>query len=475
MFKTLSEKITKDVDLPDRAWRIEVLNRVLNDELYDVLPHAFHEEKNDAGEYVLLRDRRPSVQTGIIKTVVDDTVSMLFSEGHFPEVFTEDEELRKMLAALIKERNLNLIMIEAATKGSVGSVVILLRVLKGKLFFEAMNTGYLTPYYFAEDPDTLEKVAEKRKVKGSQLIESGYAAIEAAKDYWFEREWSIDQEVWYMPREVAKVRSAPDQNPRVIDTKNTVSHGLGFVPMVWIKNLPGGQGCDGAPTMTRSAINTVIEADYQLSQVGRGLKYSSDPTLIIKEPAVDNEGKIIKSPGNALQVGQDGDAKLLEISGTAAAVVLEYVKVLRDIALEAMHGNRSNPDKMTAAQSGRALELMHQSLIWLADKLRISYGEGALLELLQMVIKASAKYPLMIDGKQQKGIKVEKLTLLWPAWFPPTAEDKMNQATALSTLTLAKIISTETATNTLAADYDIEDVAEERKRVDAETDSATEQ
>ena len=32
-----------------------------------------------------------------------------------------------------------------------------------------------------------------------------------------------------------------------------------------------------------------------------------------------------------------------------------------------------------AAQSGRALELMNQGLIWLADNLRVSYGEGALL------------------------------------------------------------------------------------------------
>jgi hypothetical protein len=62
------------------------------------------------------------------------------------------------------------------------------------------------------------------------------------------------------------------------DDDRSMSHRLGFVPMVWIRNLPGGRGVDGACTF-RAAIETGIEIDYQLSQAGRGLKYSSDPTL----------------------------------------------------------------------------------------------------------------------------------------------------------------------------------------------------
>jgi hypothetical protein len=58
---------------------------------------------------------------------------------------------------------------------------------------------------------------------------------------------------------------------------------------------------------------------------------------------------------------------------------MDWVKGLREIALEGAGGSRANADKLSAAQSGRAMELMNQALIWLADKLRISYGEGALL------------------------------------------------------------------------------------------------
>ncbi len=143
-----------------------------------------------------------------------------------------------------------------------------------------------------------------------------------------------------------------------------MKHGLGFVPMVWIRNLPGpsstGDAADGACTF-RTAIETQIEIDYQLSQAGRGLKYSSDPTLLIKEPA-STDSEIVKGAGNALVVSEKGDAKLLEIGGTASAAVIEYVRTLRELALESVHGNRANADRLTAAQSGRALELMNQGL-----------------------------------------------------------------------------------------------------------------
>ena len=154
-----------------------------------------------------------------------------------------------------------------------------------------------------------------------------------------------------------------------------------------------------APARSVPAIETQIEIEYQLSQAGRGLKYSSDPTLLIKEPAT-TDSEIIKGAGNALIVSEKGDARLLEIGGTASAAVIEYVRTLRELALESVHGNRANADRLTAAQSGRALELMNQGLIWLADNLRVSYGEGALLSLARMVLGASQIYQLRVMGRR---------------------------------------------------------------------------
>ena len=461
-FRTLKDGYPKDPDMPQRTHHLLALTRVIDGKLYHELKHPFSDEKGENGEYIPLKDRRPSARTSFCKTVVNDSVSMLFDEGHFPSVECADEKTREALTKVIKEVCLNAVMIEAATRGSVGSIAILLRILKGRVFCDVMPTPCLTPAWDSEAPDTLTSVTERYKVKGQVLKDSGYAIPDdqVNDSFWFQRIWDVSAETWYVPQTLT---DAKDGKAPVVDTGRTVTHGLGFVPIVWVKNLPCGENdIDGAPTFPVEAIDTQIEADYLLSQGGRGLKYQSDPTLHIKEPAMTS-GPMIKGAANAIITNADGDAKLLEISGDAATAVMEWVKALRVIALEAMGGNRSDSDKLSAAQSGRAMELMNQSLIWLADKLRISYGEGALLSLLCMIVRASEKFPL----KDRRGKLLDKLsqtediTLRWPQWYPPTYADKETQATTLDTLRGGGLLSQETAVKTLADSYDIEDVEKE--------------
>ena len=97
-------------------------------------------------------------------------------------------------------------------------------------------------------------------------------------------------------------------------------------------------------------------------------------------------------------VSEKGDARLLEIGGTAAGAVLDYVRMLRELALEGVHGNRADASRLGAPASGRALELMNQGLIWLADNLRVSYGEGGVLPLCRMVLRAAGRYPLVVGA-----------------------------------------------------------------------------
>jgi hypothetical protein len=467
MFKTITSKIQRDKDFPERQFSIDVLTRVLKGKLYDHMEYDFHQEKKDGiGEYVPIRDRRPSVRYALCRVVVDDSVSLLFSEGHFPSIDCKDEATRDALTDLVKDARINQVMIEAATTGSVGSVAIFMRVLSNRLFCNVSNTMYLTPIWKRDAPDTLAKVIEQYKVKGSVLADQGYeiANSDLTVDFWFRREWDELAETWFVPWKVSPHALAPKP-----DKANSTTHSLGFVPIVWVKNLPGGDDIDGECTFPTEAIDTQIEIDYQLSQAGRGLKYSSDPTLLIKEPAVDNDGTIVKGGGNAIVVSAEGDAKLLEINGSASAAVIEYVRCLREMALESAHGNRSNADKLSAAQSGRAMEMMNQSLIWLADKLRISYGEGALLSLLRMVVKASVKFPLTCQGKKIAELNQdEPISLRWPNWYAPTYADKQTEAITLGALRTALLISQETAVKTIAASYDIADPADEIRKVEAE-------
>jgi hypothetical protein len=349
-------------------------------------------------------------------------------------------------------------MTEAAYRGSIGSVAILMRVLNGRIFFHVMDSIYLTPIWNPKEPDTLLAVTERYKVSGLQLVSNGYEIVDPGTDYWFQRSWDCNAETWYVPTPLS------EGIPFGVDTDRTVLHGLGFVPIVWIRNLPGysstGDPNDGACTF-RAGIETQIEIDYQLSQAGRGLKYSSDPTLLLKEP-IGTDTDIIKGAGNALVVGEKGDARLLEIGGTAAAAVIDYIRTLRELALESIHGNRASPERVTVAQSGRALELMNQGLLWLADNLRITYGEVALLSLIRMIARASMQYSLRTaEGDLAPMDSATVFSLKWPRWYPSSAADRQLDATTLETLMNSGLISRASAIKAIADTYDIDNVATE--------------
>ena len=463
MFETICDAVPADNTMPARVKRLDVLRRVLDGTIYDGLPYQFHEERNGAGEYVPLRLRRPSVRYGLCRVVVEDSVALLFSAGHFPAVDCAETEMANMLADLVRETRLNEVMIDAAIKGSVGSVAVLMRVLRGRVFFSVLESLYLTPVWDVTAPDALSRVTEKYKVSGADLALQGYEDADPATVYWFQRVWDSAAETWYLPWPVNDVTAVP-----VVDASRSIAHGLGFVPLVWIRNLPGGDGVDGACTF-RAAIETNIEIDYQLSQAGRGLKYSSDPTLLIKEPAT-SDSEIVKGAGNALVVSEKGDAKLLEIGGTACEAVISYVRTLREFALEAVHGNRASADRLTAAQSGRALELLNQGLIWLADNLRISYGDGGLLALLRMVVKASARFPLVVMGETLPPLDAaQRLTLRWPRWYASSADDRLKEAQAVATLTSAGQLSRATAMKSMAGLHGIADVEAELSAIDRDS------
>jgi hypothetical protein len=401
---------------------------------------------------------------------VQQSTAMLFSEGHFPEAAHDDEATRDTLNDIIRDARLNEVMIDAAEKGSVGSVCLWLRILEGRIYVSALTTEYLTPTYNPMRPDDLMSVREQYKLRGRALRDMGYAIKDTDLDamHWWTRDWTDQAEIWYLPVKISREKPGLPEN-LTHDNERTIQHNLGFVPMVWIRNLPGGDDIDGAPTFGDEAIETNIEIEYMLSQAGRGLKYASDPLLMIKEPAVDPGRQMVRSASNAIIVSKDGDAKLVEIDGAATAAVLEYVRTLREFTLEQLNGNRANADKLSAAQSGRAMELLNQALIWLSDKLRISYGEYGLKKLLQMIVRASAKMALVdSDGDPIPRMAPGRIALKWPPWYAPTSQDRSNDANTLRTLTDAGLMSTETAVGTLAPVYDVEDVPSELARITAE-------
>ena len=167
MFATLCGFVPIDPHYPERTRRLGILKRVLDGTLYDALPFEFHDERGAGGEYIPLRNRRPSVRYPLARIVVDDSISLVFSEGHFPTIDCADRRVRAVFADLVKECALNQVMMEAALRGAIGSVAILFRVLRGKVFFRVLETPFLCPEWDPQAPDELLSVTERYKVPGA--------------------------------------------------------------------------------------------------------------------------------------------------------------------------------------------------------------------------------------------------------------------------------------------------------------------
>ena len=471
MLIKLKEKYREEIGdgLSDRAFDLYIYDLILQGKIYDVLEYPFYQEYqgSENSVYIPLQQRRPSVKVNICKKVVDDSVSLLFSEGHFPKIHTADKDTRDALQLVAKHKKLNEVMIEAAFWGSIGSVAIWVGVLDKELFFRPMKSVYLTPEFDNEMNQNLVSVTEKYQVSGADLVLAGYpvADKDLEEPHWFMRIWNATEEVTYKPWKVSD--ESKEDFKLTID--NVTKHNLGFVPIVWIKNLPGGDLVDGQCSFS-DGIDLMIENDYQLSQCGRGLRYSADPTLLIKaEGGLATDDEIVKSSDRALVVGEDGDAKLLEIAGSAAAAVDKHVRNLREFALEVMHGNRVNTDKLSVAQSGKAMEMMNQDLIWLSDKLRTTYGEGGLISLLKMTLKILAKNKISINDKPLPPVNPnEEITLVWNPWYSYTPDDMQKMAVALGVLTEKGLLSRETAVRSLQHEFDFEDVDMELKQIDSD-------
>ena len=240
----LRATMPRDRDFPERTARLLAYESVLEGRQYDALPYPFSSERSGAGEYVPLSDRRPSVRTGLCRVVVEDAVSLLFSEGHFPSITATSANTVEALRQGIKETGLNETMLLAATRGSIGSVAILFRLVAGSPFFDVLSTAYLQPEWSRADSRRLVSVTERFKVTGAALRAQGYD-VDPADKYWFKRVWDEDGETWFLP--VPVTSTIPQDRP---DPERSVRHGLGFVPVVWIRNLPGdaGNGIDGGCT-----------------------------------------------------------------------------------------------------------------------------------------------------------------------------------------------------------------------------------
>lgn len=472
-----------------RFEKLYILDKWLDGSFYEAINLSFDEEQIN-GTYNPLRTRRPATKDHLAMQVAGLTARKLFGGRHIPRIKHDDLDFKANVQALIEELKLPVKMLEAAKRGSVGSVLILFKFLTDKQreqtedeiaqgidaptsvkgVVEVKQTQYCTPVF--NEFEELIGVMEHYITKGSELIQRQLTtdrdgdSILPNDDYWFIKMIDTKQECTFIPIKKRKwnpVSGSADYTEALIDYPkegNPFIHNMGFVQGVWIKNLTGGKHPEGLGTW-EFALDNWLTLDYQKSQNDRGLKYGSAPQLVIKgdlrdEVNDDSTHQIVRSPSYEIRVaadekGMDGqsastghDAKLLETNGAASKASDEFVRNLKHSTFEQICAARKDLESIKGSMSGKAIELIDEDFLDLVQELLLLYCTYGYLLLLKKLCKSAkiAGHPLMIDADERK---IDGLSLDYPPMYLPTPQEVQFLADALVLLTTPQQLTSNNA------------------------------
>jgi hypothetical protein len=438
-FRSLRDSLDLPMGTGDRYRTLEALERMQDSTLYDDLKYAFHEEKSNGRSYIPLAERRPSHDFCLAHELTQDTLAELFGDEQFPtvRVMNEDDQndpATKAMSDLIMALDLDAVMAEAYEAGVIGAVgVIVHRSDNGAPYYEVCPAKWCEPQYRSAYSNELIGLVVTYPITREVCLAMFPAVAKrkenlSAQNFWYRRSVDPESIIEYEPlSEVlyAKLGEKDNEGREITFVKHReAKHGFfPRAPVAYTKNLGGKQRALDGPCLWWPIRNICIQIDYGLSEAGRGLRYAADPMLFLKKSgiaaAIDggDDGMALgyeaqkeaqaAAVGASALVTDDGapvrgapqtivgeDAKMLEISAQGIKEKREFVRDLREYALEIVGGMKARAEHLKAAPSGVALDKGLKPLRRLVRRQRRPYGDNLLLALLDLTLYGFARNAL---------------------------------------------------------------------------------
>lgn len=207
--------------------------------------------------------RRPVAPLGIIRNIVSRFTGLLFSNRKQPRMTVPgDQKTEDYLQAIIQYGGFWPAMIQARNYGgAMGAACIGFRFINGKCTFEALDPRWTTPEFVGRGyTEPTKLTVQYTYSKEVQDDEGKYKAVW----YWYRRVIDTETDTVWVP-----IRCKDKEPNWEYMQRNTVRHGLGFVPYEWIQNLQDDDDCDGDPDCS-GCYDLVNVIDQLLAEVYTG-------------------------------------------------------------------------------------------------------------------------------------------------------------------------------------------------------------
>ena len=343
--------------------------------------------------------RRPCAPYRLNRTIVRRFSALVFGHKRFPAVKVPgDADAEDFCSALVEAQDLPTVMLRARNKGGgCGTAVISWRFWEGTVRSKVHDADAIVVHSWADREELVVEHASELK----RVIRQEYDAAKrqmVSRTYWQRRDWTPIADVAFVER--ADDGKVVDW---IVDEENTFVHGDGEAHLVWVQNQPPDEEDDPADgTADCEGLWEGLDSIDTLSTVlNTGTIRNLDPTLVLKVNREEIKNPVVsKGSDNALKVGESGDAKYLELAGTAATAGLALRDKERQQILEVAQCVIADPDEVAAAgTSGVAIRLIYMPMLSQADVLRSQYGRRGIVRLLLQQLRSARRlYPQQDAG-----------------------------------------------------------------------------
>ncbi len=433
------------------------------------LSSSQHDQKMDWDEadscsdrYVPIKERKPKVIYPLTTIITDRLAPKLLGKSMFPNfLIEEDPDTQELIRLLIKQTQYRSKMLSMSKPWlAYGSAFMRFKLVAGLPVVETYESRFCYPKF--------DNAGELKEVKVQYVFEDEEDLDERGKptQKWYRLDLTPTKDVLYDNPPYQQ-----DVEPlfKVVAENN---HDLGFVQGEWFKTSDTKHSPDG-DSLVEPILDFEDALSYNLSQSDRATSYGMDPQAVFKGMDEEELENLIKSSDKGWNVGREGEASFLEVSGSgldqAEKTENRFDTKVQDITRVLM----LDPEKIVgSAQSAKAMEVMHGPMLDLIDELRPHLEKGMIRFLtkltLALVIYNKRGAELLLQMPPQYIPTSLDIDAAWGEVFPKTLEDLQKKVNTILQATNNNVLSRQTGLERLQKEFEVEDIEEEVRRINTQ-------